>query len=156
MEQKKITDDEDVGKCQTSRENCASAYRNTNRQTPDERFRDVLCASATKPQARIPHVRPPHPIRTFTSSSGATMARADDLQSSDILGSRTPLGPGRVPQSSFSWRLVFFLALGGLAAFHAFRTARAHFLRWKERRYKLYAYQSICNPRADGKLCRVL
>jgi hypothetical protein len=67
-----------------------------------------------------------------------------DFESSDILGGALPVGRGRVVQNSGFSAFFKVCALGASTLFLllAFRHGRTFFLRWKERHYKLYVYNT--------------
>lgn len=62
-----------------------------------------------------------------------------DYDSSDILGSSVPLGPGRAATASIFSSSFNLSVLGaiGLVVFLALRNSRVFLLRWKERHYRL-------------------
>lgn len=65
------------------------------------------------------------------------MTVVDDYQSSDILGGKSPVGPGRVPQGPFTARNFYILAVVGVVGVVAFYQSRAWLRKWQEERRRL-------------------
>jgi hypothetical protein len=62
---------------------------------------------------------------------------ADDFQASDILGSTSPVGPGRRPQGALSSSNAAALGICGFLLIFALLKSRSFLARWRERSHRL-------------------
>ncbi|VDC06159.1 unnamed protein product [Peniophora sp. CBMAI 1063] len=83
------------------------------------------------------------------------MTVVDDYQSSDILGGKSPVGPGRVPQGPFTKRNFFILTLVGLVGLVVFYQFRAWFRKYQEERRRLAYRRRNGIPDSDHRAFNV-